>query len=53
MIVTPAQARVQLKIVYVPAFAGMTHRDYTTVDRNIYDNISGSQRQAKPEYWHH
>ena len=31
MIVTPAQAGVQLKVAWIPAFAGMTNRYQTTV----------------------
>ena len=43
MIVTPAQAGVQLKVAWIPACAGMTDRYYAAADRNIYENISGTQ----------
>ncbi len=42
MIVTPAQAGVQLKVAWIPACAGMTNRYHTTVNRNSCDNIPGA-----------
>jgi hypothetical protein len=43
MNVTPAQAGVQFKDAWIPAFAGMTDRYYTSELKNILDNISGTQ----------
>jgi len=43
MIVTPAQAGVQFKDVWIPACAGMTDGQHASVFNHILDNISGTQ----------
>jgi hypothetical protein len=43
MIVTPAQAGVQLKNTWIPACAGMTDGEHIPVMNNIIDGISGTK----------
>ena len=50
MIVTPAQAGVQLKVVWISACAGMTNRCRTIVHRNICEKISVTQDYFLFEY---
>jgi len=43
MIVTPAKAGVQIESAWIPACAGMTKRYSAKFNKELLDNISGTQ----------